>query len=84
MRGRAPMPACPHPEPKTALHDLRCVLAVELKEIERRRSQQYVTATPDETGQGNLVGLALSGGGVRSATFSLGLLQKMLIVHLCQ
>ena len=51
------------------------VFVRELEEIERRRQQQYVRedVAPKQT----LVGLALSGSGIRSATFCLGLLQGL-------
>lgn len=51
------------------------VFARELEEIERRRRQQY--GSEDVAPRQHLVGLALSGGGIRSATFCLGLLQGL-------
>jgi hypothetical protein len=64
------------------------VLGCELEHIKRRRSQGEAAAPPEATSvddatarttaQGmDLVGLALSGGGIRSATFNLGVLQSM-------
>src|SRR3954463_3182982 len=49
------------------------VRKLELESIQRRRDKAglSMTGSPDD----NLVGLALSGGGLRSATFNLGLLQ---------
>ena len=56
----------------------------EWKEILKRRAYVYASPLPDETtktsksfpeSEKNLVGLALSGGGIRSATFNLGVLQ---------
>jgi hypothetical protein len=64
----------------TALHGLECVLEDERAEIAQRRARHYAPpaagAPVTPVGQ-NLVGLALSGGGIRSATFSLGLLQGL-------
>lgn len=59
----------------------RKVFASELEEIKIRRERQFYT-DPDKAGAGsrlpeNLTGLALSGGGIRSATFCLGLLQGL-------
>ncbi len=47
------------------------VQQAELNWIKRRRS------AVDQSEDGPLVGLALSGGGIRSATFNLGLLQAL-------
>lgn len=52
------------------------VMAAELGEIARRRQQQYVGEDAGPAHQ-SLVGLALSGGGIRSATFCLGVLQGL-------
>ena len=49
------------------------VLEVELAEIRQRREGLYDGGEP----RTSLVGLALSGGGIRSATFSLGILQGL-------
>ncbi|MDT4897651.1 MAG: hypothetical protein QOH25_2728 [Acidobacteriota bacterium] len=54
----------------------------EWAEIQTRRQACSPTKLPDSSAPlthppGNLVGLALSGGGIRAATFSLGLLQGM-------
>jgi hypothetical protein len=60
------------------------VLAEELDEIGRLREARRSGSAPSEAKnvyerarQSNLCGLALSGGGIRSATFNLGLLQGM-------
>src|SRR5688572_26730784 len=64
----------------TALHGFERVLEDERAEIAQRRARHYAPpaagAPVTPVGQ-NLVGLALSGGGIRSATFSLGLLQGL-------
>src|SRR4030095_15080442 len=60
-----------------APHTFEQVLAAERAEIGESRRRRYeepdATANDPET----YVGLALSGGGIRSATFSLGVLQAM-------
>jgi len=59
---------------------LSCVLWQERKEIQRRRYRQRYSSsigTASSSPPANLVGLALSGGGIRSATFSLGFLQGL-------
>src|SRR5262245_45500720 len=55
------------------------VLKEELNDIDKRRNEHGLPPTPKSAAtaeqraqQGGLVGLALSGGGIRSATFSLG------------
>lgn len=50
--------------------DFACVLAEERRRIEMQRAQRGVAAGP-------LVGLALSGGGIRSACFGLGVMQGL-------
>jgi hypothetical protein len=64
------------------------VFKTELKEIQDRRGKFQPHSAPKEaTGNcqaGNLVGLALSGGGIRSATFCLGVLQGLRDLHLLQ
>lgn len=50
------------------------VLAAEFDAIRKRRS---VFGLSDDNLGGRLVGLALSGGGIRSATFALGVLQRL-------
>ena len=50
------------------------VLAHELNRINQSRKQRDV---PDEAHEDNLIGLAFSGGGIRSATFNLGILQAL-------
>jgi hypothetical protein len=69
---------CPHPAAEEALHDFPCVLAAERAEIQRRRGVHYEPGQdPAALPTKDLVGLALSGGGIRSATFSVGLLQGL-------
>jgi hypothetical protein len=60
--------------------DFSKVFEDELKEIKTRRQKANFPPTGDsetEAAKENLVGLALSGGGIRSATFCLGLLQQL-------
>ena len=47
------------------------IVRVESEEVARRRGE------PNEQPPDNLVGLAISGGGIRSATFALGVLQGL-------
>ena len=49
----------------------------ELDEIQKRREKQSYDLTEINQIQPDLVGLALSGGGIRSATFCLGFLQEL-------
>ncbi|VWX55726.1 putative Patatin-like phospholipase [Burkholderiales bacterium 8X] len=69
-------------EPNSELQFDRDVFPAELEEIERRRALlDLPPTTPVET-EGvsthrKLTGLAISGGGIRSAAFALGALQKM-------
>ncbi len=51
--------------------------AQELLEIKKRREKQSYDSTEIDPSQPDLVGLALSGGGIRSATFCLGFLQEL-------
>src|SRR6185503_7161679 len=51
--------------------------AEELLEIKKRRAKQSYETTEIDPAQPDLVGLALSGGGIRSATFCLGFLQEL-------
>ena len=51
--------------------------AEELLEIKKRRTKQSYETTEIDPAQPDLVGLALSGGGIRSATFCLGFLQEL-------
>jgi hypothetical protein len=54
------------------------VIAKEYEEIDLRRSVAYGEAPPRVNGRpAGITGLALSGGGVRSATFNLGMLQAL-------
>lgn len=64
--------------------DFKELFQCELKEIEARRGRACPTATDkcankldDSKTHDSLIGLALSGGGIRSATFCLGLLQGL-------
>ena len=61
--------------------DFDAVREQELDEIVKRRREANVPIEKDENGHsqspaGDLVGLALSGGGVRSASFNLGFIQN--------
>jgi len=49
----------------------------EKQEISKRRKAIYYDVPSTDAAQPNLVGLALSGGGIRSATFCLGFLQEL-------
>jgi hypothetical protein len=49
----------------------------ELSEVQKRREKQCYERADIDNPQPNLVGLALSGGGIRSATFCLGFLQEL-------
>lgn len=42
-----------------------------------KRWQEHAARNPERSGIANLIGLALSGGGIRSATFNLGILQVL-------
>lgn len=54
------------------------VLRDEIQCVRTRRTAAWPEGkTRDEALKGKLVGLALSGGGIRSATFSLGILQRL-------
>jgi hypothetical protein len=53
------------------------VLRSEKDQIAERRRLQGLTEPPGEDGPVDTVGLALSGGGIRSATFNLGVLQGL-------
>ena len=59
-------------EPLSALRD-------EWADIETRRTRQGIEGPAPVQGRPptNLIGLALSGGGIRSATFNLGVLQAL-------
>ncbi len=73
--------------PEQKEQNLRDAIAEELQQVGRRRQAhglEDTVATPaadarlyEEAGQQDLVGLALSGGGIRSATFNLGVLQGL-------
>jgi hypothetical protein len=56
---------------------LETVLAIEAEQIVESRIHRYDAADPRSKRRETYVGLALSGGGIRSATFSLGVLQGM-------
>ncbi len=51
--------------------------AEELLEVKKRRERQSYDTTEIDPAQPDLVGLSLSGGGIRSATFCLGFLQEL-------
>jgi predicted acylesterase/phospholipase RssA len=56
------------------------VFPAELREINRRRNALNIAEIEDESPPSTslgLVGLSLSGGGIRSATFNLGVLQAL-------
>src|SRR5262245_3344993 len=53
------------------------VLIAEREEIAESRAHRYESADAQVDDPATYVGLALSGGGIRSATFSLGVLQAM-------
>ena len=56
------------------------VFRIELQEINRRRAELGLQPANEQGGptvNKNLVGLCLSGGGIRSATFSLGVIQAL-------
>ena len=63
----------------TPLIKFSAVFSDELEQIKIRRTIAKIGSSPDEKRDVNkdLVGLALSGGGIRSATFCLGLLQGL-------
>jgi hypothetical protein len=68
--------AGPSPLPNPAT--LEQVMEAELAEVAaRRRAAGFAEPHAAREVKGNLVGLALSGGGVRSASFNLGLLQAL-------
>jgi len=60
-----------------AQHAFTHIHAQELLEIKKRREKQSYDTTEIDPAQPDLVGLALSGGGIRSATFCLGFLQEL-------
>jgi hypothetical protein len=70
----APLDEPPLPRAEEKAQSLSGVLKQELTLIATRRDRVGVPA--DDVGS-NLVGLALSGGGIRSASFNLGLLQAL-------
>src|SRR5687767_9298783 len=59
--------------PDTARADLQAVLDREVEYIRHHRHPQH----DDTTVRRSLIGLALSGGGIRSATTNLGILQAL-------
>ena len=77
-------------EPQLNEQKLRVVIAEELKQIANRRHVQQIGETTasdvpaagdedfyEKAGKQDTVGLAFSGGGIRSATFNLGVLQAL-------
>src|SRR5438270_2740948 len=82
----SPAPGTPAPLEADPPAKFDTVLAEELRQIEtRRRRLELVGETPADSARGpdavsqahekRPVGLAFSGGGIRSATFNLGILQ---------
>ena len=67
--------------PQESTSDFETVRSHELDEIEKRRREANVRGADDgqqeSSSSENLVGLALSGGGVRSASLNLGLVQSL-------
>src|SRR5580700_4853683 len=57
-----------------SIHD---VLGEELQQVETSRNLRLVPNSQRSAAQRSLVGLAFSGGGIRSATFNLGVLQAL-------
>ncbi len=64
-------------EGQEAVVDLKKVCERELGEISLRREREFDRREDDAVIRKSLIGLALSGGGVRSAAFSLGVLQGL-------
>ena len=62
---------------KRAEDQLKDAIAEELGDVKRRRNLEFDAAAANEEAGRNLVGLALSGGGIRSAMFNLGLVQAL-------
>jgi predicted acylesterase/phospholipase RssA len=56
---------------------IRVVLGAELEQVEASRTLRLDANPQRPTAQKSLVGLAFSGGGIRSATFNLGVLQAL-------
>ncbi|MCC6776279.1 MAG: patatin-like phospholipase family protein [Hyphomicrobiales bacterium] len=78
---RAPLPEAESPPPAPGIR-LAQIVHAEIEVINRRRERLGRTKVADpKTGPGapalDVVGLALSGGGIRSAAFSLGVLQSL-------
>ena len=90
-KGGSPKPPAPAPPgeltPDQKEQNLREVIADELQQVARRRHAlglEDTVAAPaaderlyEQAGKQDLVGLAFSGGGIRSATFNLGVLQGL-------
>ena len=53
------------------------VLEEELKQVRGSRAMRLEPAENKNDARGSLIGLAFSGGGIRSATFNLGILQGL-------
>jgi hypothetical protein len=66
-----------HNPPPVTNPDLKTVLSEELQEIVRQRFERLRVESTVETTERTLTGLAFSGGGIRSATFNLGILQAL-------
>ena len=74
MPDSAPLPATSHPAGSSTPVSFKDVFNAELQQIEGSRRARGVN--PGKVRQ-SLVGLAFSGGGIRSATFNLGILQAL-------
>ncbi len=67
-------------QPEGSEEFIRDVFPAELEEINKRRRRLHFTEIPSDRTTSTklgLIGLALSGGGIRSATFSLGVIQAL-------
>src|SRR5260370_13371347 len=53
------------------------VLEEELRQVRSSRAKRLAPAENRNDPRGSLIGLAFSGGGIRSATFNLGILQGL-------
>lgn len=60
-----------------ALPSIQEVLGEELHQVETSRKLRLDASVPRPVAQKSLIGLAFSGGGIRSATFNLGVLQAL-------
>lgn len=67
---------CPPESKDVEYFGAECIIQAELDSIRKRRKRRGLSDGPDLTTQ-QLHGLALSGGGIRSASFSLGVMQAL-------